>query len=62
MSSFYAELEAAGQTYPITQCQYGFDQPAGSGLGCATACYTLSSTCPTTTTSYLTGPTRPTRN
>ncbi|GAB3635500.1 hypothetical protein GCM10027422_10900 [Hymenobacter arcticus] len=28
MSSFYAELEVAGQTYPVTQCQYGFDQPA----------------------------------
>lgn len=29
MSSFYAELEVAGQTYPVTQCQYGFEQPAG---------------------------------
>jgi hypothetical protein len=29
MSSFYAELEVAGQTYPVTQCRYGFDQPAG---------------------------------
>ncbi len=26
MASFYAELEVAGQTYPVRQCQFGFEQ------------------------------------
>lgn len=26
MSSFYAELEVAGSTYPLRQCQFGFEQ------------------------------------
>ena len=50
MSSFYAELEVAGQTYPAGSAHTTLSSPPGSVATCATACCSMCSTCPTMST------------